>query len=235
MCYKNMLLRILLLFFTCEFTMFGATNTTPNGSKSPAAPLVHKQAITSKTGYFSMERTLQGSKEFQEALKPLHKEIQRAEEELKRQDAKIKSGAADFKKMQDQLAAKKAELEKKRKISSEDAILSMESDIADLQAEIGAKNEQLMTLHQSLRQKIQYLDMQAMQEEQRIRKPIMDKIFAITSDLLKLSGWDALIPVEVPLSDRVDITSELIHELNKGFKPAVTAPAAAAKPKVQAV
>ena len=137
--------------------------------------------------------------------------------------------------MQDQLTAKKAELEKKRKISSEDAILSMESDIADLQAEIGVKNEQLMTLHQSLRQRIQYLDMQAMQEEQRIRKPIMDKIFTITSDLLKLSGWDALIPVEVPLSDRVDITSELIHELNKGFKPAVVPPAGAMKPKVQAV
>lgn len=234
MCYKNMLLSILSLFFTCGFTMFGATNTTPNSSKSPAALLAHKQAVTSKTGYYSMERVLHGSKELQEALKPLHKEIQRAEEELKRQGAKIKAGAADFKKMQDQLIAKKAELEKKRKISSEDAVLSMESDLSDLQAEIAAKNEQLMTLDQTLRQRIQYLDMQAMQEEQRIRKPIMDKIFAITSDLLKLSGWDVLIPIEVPMSERVDVSAEITHELNKGFKPAVTAPAAA-KPKVQAV
>ena len=207
---------------------------TANGQTVKGASLAHKQAVMSKTGYYSMERVLSKSNELQEALKPLHAEIQKAEAELKRQDAKLRAGAEEFKKMQDQLAAKQAELTKKQKLSSEDALATLRSEIADLDSDLKLKNDQLLALQQNLRQKAQYLEMQAMQEEQRVRKPIIDKIFAITNEILAASGWDALIPVEVKVSERVDITDEIVERLNKTYKPATVKAATAAAPQAKA-
>jgi Skp family chaperone for outer membrane proteins len=226
---------VISLLFSCGVTMLGQAAPT-NGQTVKGASLAHKQAVMSKTAYYSMERVLSKSNELQEALKPLQAEVQKAEAELKRQDAKLRAGAEEFKKMQDAHAAKQSELTKKQKLSSEDALATLRSELADLESDLKIKNDQLLALQQNLRQKAQYLDMQAMQEEQRVRKPIVDKIIAITNEILEISGWDAIIPVEVSVSERVDLTAEIVEKLNKNYKPVAAKPAAtASQPKAKAM
>jgi len=230
---KNKLHYILLLSFSWGVTMFGAPNTTPNTGKTPATGLTHKQAVTSKTAYYSMEGVLRDSKELQDAVKPLQRELKKAEEEIGRQNTKLQTQAAKVQKMREDLGAKKTDYDKKKKLASSEALESLEREIAILQSDLSEEEANLRKGQEALRQHVHYIDMQAMQEEQRLRKPVIEKIIKIAADILALMGWDAILPIEVPVSERVDLTDEITHELNKTYKPVTHVAPPASKPKAQ--
>jgi len=232
---KNKLHYILLLSFSWGVTMFGASNTTPNTGKTPATGLAHKQAVTSKTAYYSMEKVLSQSKELQDAVKPLQKKLKEAEEEIGRQNTKLQTQAAKVQKMRDDLGTKRTDYDKKKKLASNEALESLEREMAILQSDLSEEEANLRKGQEALRQNVHYIDMQAMQEEQRLRKPIIEKIIKIAADTLALMGWDAILPIEVPVNERVDLTDEITHELNKTYKPVTHTTPTAPKPKVQTV
>lgn len=219
------------LLLSCGVNMSGEQSSTSNISNT-------KQAVASKTGYYSMERTIKSSKEYQEAIIPLQKEMSQAEGELNKQETKLQSISADLKKMHEEATKKRNELNAKQKLLSPEAKNSLQNSISEIEQEMQEKSDKAMSLNQQLGQKYQQFESYAMQKEQAIRRPILEKILNIVDKIRESQGWDALIPVEVKVSERVDLTKDITNNLNQNYVPASpkaeTSPKASTKPAAKA-
>lgn len=108
-------------------------------------------------------------------------------------------------------------------------------------AEFEDKGKELRTLEQEIGQQQNRRSTQLKQEDVQIRRGIYDEILVVVRDKAKTEGYDFIfdksgmslstVPVLIYYKDAVDITDQIIVELNKG---APAAGASAESPKADA-
>lgn len=105
-------------------------------------------------------------------------------------------------------------------------------------AEFEEKGKELRSLEQTIGEEQNRRSTQLKQEDVQIRRGIYDEILVVVRDKAKTEGYDfvfdksgmslSTVPVLIYYKDAVDITDEVVVELNKG---AEAAPATAEAPK----
>ena len=142
------------------------------------------------------------------------------------------------KEMNDRWAVYKNLMGDMQKLQKEagDPIISQDSR-AKKAADLGEKAKELRTLEQEIGEAQNRRSTQLKQEDMQIRKAIYDEILVVVKEKAKAGGFDFIfdksgmslstVPVLVYYKDAVDVTDEIIVELNKNV-PAK--PAADAKP-----
>ncbi|MBB5037337.1 OmpH family outer membrane protein [Prosthecobacter dejongeii] len=104
-------------------------------------------------------------------------------------------------------------------------------------AEFDEKAKELRTLEQEIGEQQNRRSTQLKQEDVQIRRGIYDEILVVVRDKAKTEGYDFIfdksgmslstVPVLIYYKDAVDVTDQIVVELNKN------APAAAAAPKAE--
>ncbi|MEN3944207.1 OmpH family outer membrane protein [Prosthecobacter sp. SYSU 5D2] len=166
---------------------------------------------------------------------------------------KTKKAAADFKgnvdkaqsEMNDRWAVYKNLMTDMQKLKKEASDPIMTPDArAKKAAEFENKGQELRALEQEIGEQQNRRSTQLKQEDVQIRRGIYDEILVVVRDKAKTEGYDFIfdksgmslstVPVLIYYKDAVDITDQIVVELNKGADaaaPAAAAPAATeAKP-----
>lgn len=135
------------------------------------------------------------------------------------------------------------EMQKLQKDAS-DPIISQDSR-AKKAADFSEKSKELRTMEQEIGAEQNRRTNQLKQEDINIRKGIYDEILVVVKDKAKSSGYDFIfdksgmslstVPVLIYYKDAVDITDEIVVELNKSAPPPdASKPAETAKPAAAA-
>ena len=162
---------------------------------------------------------------------------------------KTKKAAADFKgnvdkaqsEVNDRWAVYKNLMNDMQKLKKEASDPIMTPDArAKKGAEFEAKGQELRTLEQEIGDQQNRRSAQLKQEDVQIRRGIYDEILVVVRDKAKTEGYDFIfdksgmslstVPILIYYKDAVDITDQIVVELNKGAD-APAAPAAAEEKK----
>ncbi|TDU70676.1 periplasmic chaperone for outer membrane proteins Skp [Prosthecobacter fusiformis] len=160
---------------------------------------------------------------------------------------KTKKAAEDFKgnvdkaqkEMNDRWAVYKNLMNDMQKLKKEASDPIMTPDArAKKAAEFEEKGKELRTLEQEIGEQQNRRSSQLKQEDVQIRRGIYDEILVVVRDKAKVEGYDFIfdksgmslstVPVLIYYKDAVDITDQIVVELNKAAEasPAPAAPAA---------
>lgn len=157
---------------------------------------------------------------------------------------KTKKAAADFKgnvdkaqaEMNDRWAVYKTLMDDMQKLkkAASDPIMTQDARAKKV-AEFENKGQELRALEQEIGEQQNRRSSQLKQEDVQIRRGIYDEILVVVRDKAKTEGYDFIfdksgmslstVPVLIYYKDAVDITDQIVVELNKGAD--ATEPAAA--------
>lgn len=177
-----------------------------------------KTAVATKTAYYSMNAIVSNSEEYKKNIEPLQFEMKQAEAELTKQESKLKTLYDELKAMRDDATKKQNDLKSKQALLSQSALSDLRTDLQELEQEMEIKAQKAASLNQQLEMRFRQAEGYAASKEQTIRGPIIKNILSIVDQLRDSQGWDAIIPVEVKVNPRVDLTKDITNILNSSFK-----------------
>lgn len=186
-----------------------------NAAKSAVAPEASKEkkskreAYSAKIAWFNLDAIFSESDEYQDELERIESSIKEREEDL----IKLKK-------------------------EHDDAMSKLQNAASTMKEDARERTmERIGELRQKMEMKRNSFEQYLQRERVGIQTKIMEKVYISVQKVMENEGWDAatpMIPKELVLNKNMDITQEVIDDLNQNYTPkAKKAPVKDSKEKVQ--